>query len=129
MARRKNGIGKSGWIGLTVVGVVLWLILGANAISFVIAVAVVGFVLFCQFVIGPIVLRSARQTRTIDQMRMTDAVGDALRDYAPQQPSQPSQPSQPDMSARLDALQAAFQSGRITEAEYNQGRASIIQSS
>jgi hypothetical protein len=123
MARKGKGIGKSGWIGLAVLGVILWLVLGANAISFVIAAAVVGFVLFCQFVVGPIILRNTRQTRTIDQMRTTDAVGDALRNYAPQQPSQPG------MSARLDDLTAAFQSGRITEDEYNRGRASIIQSS
>jgi hypothetical protein len=123
MARKANGIGKKGWIGLTVLGVFLWLILGASAISLVIAAAIIGFILFAQFIVGPIIIRNARQTRTIDQLRMTDAVGDALRDYAPEQPSQPS------MSARLDDLTAAFQSGRITEDEYNQRRASIIQSS
>jgi|SRR5580658_678913 hypothetical protein len=122
MARRRNKIGTKGWIGLAVLGVVLGLVLGANAISFAIAACVIGFIVFAQFVIGPILLRNARQTRTIDQLRTTDAVADALRDYAPQQPSQPS------MSARLDDLTAAFQSGRITEDEYNQKRASIIQS-
>jgi hypothetical protein len=123
MARKRNKIGKRAWIGLAVLGVVMWLTLGHSAIGLVIVAFLIGFIVFAQFVIGPILMRSLHHSRTTDQLRMTDAVGDALRDYAPQQPSRPS------MSARLDDLTAAFQSGRITEDEYNRVRASIIQSS
>jgi hypothetical protein len=36
-------------------------------------------VLFGQFVIGPIMIRNARRTRTLSQMRDTAAVEDAIR--------------------------------------------------
>jgi hypothetical protein len=109
MARKRNKVSKRAWIGLAVLGVVLFLTLGANAISLVIAAFVIGFIVFAQFVIGPHVPEIWGRV--------------IIRDDVPQQPSQPS------LSAQLDDLTAAFQSGRITEDEYNQRRASIIQSS
>ena len=109
MARKRNKVSKRAWIGLAVLGVVLFLTLGANAISLVIAAFVIGFIVFAQFVIGPHVPEIWGRV--------------IIRDDVPQQSSQPS------LSAQLDDLTAAFQSGRITEDEYNQRRASIIQSS
>jgi hypothetical protein len=86
------------------------------------------FLAICFFVLAPLYRWTQRRqraagVRTTEQVRMADAVGDALRANQPQPQHQPAPLS---MSVRLAELDTARQAGQITEAEYAAGRASII---
>jgi hypothetical protein len=86
------------------------------------------FLGFCFFVLAPLYRWTQRRqraagVRTTEQVRMADAMGDAIRANQPQHQRQPAPLS---MSARLAELDAARQAGQITEAEYAAGRASVI---
>lgn len=91
-------------------------------------VLLVLFLGFCFFVLAPLYRWKERRqraagVRTTEQIRMADAMGDAIRANQPRPQQQPAPLS---MSARLAELDAARQAGQITEAEYAAGRASII---
>jgi hypothetical protein len=88
------------------------------------------FLGFCFFVLAPLYRWTQRRqraagVRTTEQVRMADAMGDAIRANQPQRQPQ-HQPAPLSMSARLAELDAARQAGQITEAEYAAGRASVI---
>jgi hypothetical protein len=89
------------------------------------------FLAFCFFVLAPLYRWSqnrqrAAGVRTTEQTRMADAMGDALR---ANQPRPQPQAAPLNLSQRLSYLDAARKAGQITQDEYEQQRAAIIQSS
>jgi MFS superfamily sulfate permease-like transporter len=100
-------------------------------VVFVVVIAI--FLGICFFVLAPLYRWSqnrqrAAGVRTTEQIRMADAMSDALRANQPR--PQPQQQAAPlSLSQRLSYLDAARQAGQITQAEYDQQRAAIIRSS
>jgi hypothetical protein len=89
------------------------------------------FLAFCFFVLAPLYRWSQKRqraagVRTTEQIRMADAMGDALRANQPRPQPQAAPLSLPQ---RLSYLDAARQAGQITQDEYDRQRAAIIQSS
>ena len=89
------------------------------------------FLAFCFFVLAPLYRWSqnrqrAAGVRTAEQVRMADAMSDALRANQPRPQPQAAPLS---LSQRLGHLDAARQAGQITQDEYDRQRAAIIQSS
>jgi len=89
------------------------------------------FLAFCFFVAAPFYRWSQKRqraagVRTTEQIRMADAMSDALR--ANQPPPRP-QAAPLSLSQRLSYLDAARQAGQISQDEYDRQRAAIIQSS
>lgn len=89
------------------------------------------FLAFCFFVLAPLYRWSqnrqrAAGVRTTEQIRIADAMGDALRANQPRPQPQAAPLS---LSQRLSYLDAARQAGQVTQDEYDRQRAAIIQSS
>jgi hypothetical protein len=104
-------------------------------VVFVVVIAI--FLAICFFVLAPLYRWSQKRqraagVRTTDQIRMADAMSDALRANQPRPQPQPQPQPQAaaplSLSQRLSYLDAARQAGQITQDEYNKQRAAIIQS-
>jgi hypothetical protein len=108
-------------------------------VVFVVVIAI--FLAICFFVLAPLYRWSQKRqraagVRTTDQIRMADAMSDALRANQPRPQPRPQPQPQPQpqaaaplsLSQRLSYLDAARQAGQITQDEYNKQRAAIIQS-
>jgi hypothetical protein len=92
-------------------------------VGFIIVVGII--VLLGQFVIGPVMVRNARRTRSLSQMRDTAAMEDAIRNTRQQQAAPAAPPS---LSTRLAQLDAAMKAGHLNDKEYAAARAAIIAS-
>jgi hypothetical protein len=100
-----------------------------GAVIFLVIIGI--FLAFCFFVLAPLYSWSQKRqraagVRTTEQVRMADAMSDALRANQPRPQPQAAPLS---LSQRLSHLDAARQAGQITQAEYDQQRGAIIQSS
>jgi uncharacterized membrane protein len=100
-------------------------------VVFVVVIAI--FLAICFFVLAPLYRWSQKRqraagVRTTDQIRMADAMSDALRANQPRPQPQPQAAAPLSLSQRLSYLDAARQAGQITQDEYNKQRAAIIQS-
>jgi hypothetical protein len=89
------------------------------------------FLAFCFFVAAPFYRwtqkrQRAAGVRTTEQVRMADAMSDALRANQPRPQPQAAPLS---LSQRLSYLDGARKAGQITQDEYDRQRAAIIQSS
>ena len=104
------------------------------AVAFLVVIGI--FLAICFFVLAPLYRwtqkrQRAAGVRTTEQVRMADAMSDALRASQPRpQPQfQPQPQAAPlSLSQRLSNLDAARQAGQITPDEYDRQRAAIIQS-
>jgi lipase chaperone LimK len=97
--------------------------MGVAFVGFIIIVGII--FLLGQFVIGPILMRNTRRTRTLTQMRDTTAMEDAIRNTRQHQASPAAPPS---LSTRLAQLDTAMKAGHLTAEEYAAARAAIIAS-